>query len=227
MKASDFVTAVSALVGKAGYWYGCYVPMIGTEALLASKAKQYPATYTAIYLPLARAWMGKVVTDCVGLIKGTVWVSDFGGKYQAASDLSADGMFAKCTQTGDMTTLPEIPGLVLHKPGHIGVYIGNGNAVESAGVRSGVVQSVVAGRGWTGWGKCHLITYPAPAPVAVDYQAQVKELQNELKCCQDLSSAQADQLKKLQGDLDALKADDATIANALRVLAARADTPVS
>ena len=41
MKAADFVRAVQAQVGN-GYWYGCYVPMIGTETLLAYKAKRYP-----------------------------------------------------------------------------------------------------------------------------------------------------------------------------------------
>ena len=44
-----------------------------------------------------------------------------------------------CTRTliqqqlvkGDIGTLPETPGLVLFKPGHVGVYIGGGKAIES------------------------------------------------------------------------------------------------
>lgn len=165
MKRADFVAAIKSKVGNTGYGYGCYVPMVLTQALLDRKALQFPSVYTAAYKALTARNIGKPVADCVGLIKGTVWVADFGGVYQKATDLSANGMFARCTETGTMDKLPEIPGLVLHKPGHIGVYIGNGQAVESAGVRSGVVQSAVAGRGWTGWGKCHLITYtPIAAP---------------------------------------------------------------
>ena len=35
--------------------------------------------------------------------------------------------------------------------GHVGVYIGGGEAIESRGTAYGVVKTKVAGRGWTNW----------------------------------------------------------------------------
>ncbi len=173
MKRLALVAAVKARVGQ-GYWYGTYSGHVSSEALLASKSKQFDKQYTAEYIARSRRWLdgkltpgggpGTPVQDCVGIIKGCVWIADFGGKYQAASDLSADGMYAKCTFAGTMASMPDLPGIVLHKPGHIGVYIGNGQAVESRGVDYGVVITPVDGRGWTGWGKCHLIDYAEVIP---------------------------------------------------------------
>jgi hypothetical protein len=167
MKAVDFVNAVQKQVGN-GYWYGCYVGQIGTETLLAYKAKQYPNVYTADYITRCRKWLGKPVTDCVGLVKGVVWQSDFQGRYQAASDLSANGMYQKCAVKGPVATIPEKPGLVVWKDGHIGVYVGNGVVVESRSVEWGVVRTFLKDRPWTNWGECHLIDY-AVSP-AEDWQ---------------------------------------------------------
>lgn len=44
-------------------------------------------------------------------------------------------------------------------PGHVGVYIGNGQVVEARGHAYGVVQTALKGRGWTKWGKCKFIEY--------------------------------------------------------------------
>ena len=60
---------------------------------------------------------------------------------------------------GPMGTMPEIPGLMLWKDGHAGVYIGNGQAVEAMGTKKGVVKTAVAGRGWQGWCKLPCIEY--------------------------------------------------------------------
>ena len=37
------------------------------------------------------------------------------------------------------------------KPGHIGVYIGNGEVIEAMDTRYGVVKTKLQGRGWTHW----------------------------------------------------------------------------
>jgi hypothetical protein len=206
MKAADFVRAVQAQVGN-GYWYGCYVPMIGTEALLAYKAKQYPVQYNSDYISRSRKWLGKPVCDCVGLVKGVVWQADFQGRYQAASDLSANGMYAKCAVKGPISTIPEKPGLVVWKDGHIGVYVGNGVVVESRSVEWGVVRTFLKDRPWTNWGECHLVDYTV-AP-AVDWQsraiaaeAKVDELSARID--QEIPALQK-QVQDLQADRLALK----------------------
>jgi hypothetical protein len=203
MKAADFVRAVQAQVGK-GYWYGCYVPMIGTEALLVYKAKQYPNVYSAAYIIASRKWLGKPVTDCVGLVKGVVWQADFQGKYQAATDLSANGMYQKCSVKGSIATFPEKPGLVVWKDGHIGVYVGNGVVVESRSVEWGVVRTLLKDRPWTNWGECHLVDY-----TPVDWQsraiaAEAKVVALTARTEQEIPVLQA-RVAELEGDRQALK----------------------
>ena len=49
--------------------------------------------------------------------------------------------------------MPDVPGIVLWRKGHIGVYIGDGWAIEARGFAYGVVKTKVAGRGWTKAGR--------------------------------------------------------------------------
>lgn len=68
-------------------------------------------------------------------------------------DVGADQMYAnaqKAGMAGTMDTMPELVGIALWKQGHIGVYVGNGYAVEAMGTKYGVVRTEVAGRGWQG-----------------------------------------------------------------------------
>jgi hypothetical protein len=210
MKATDFVSAVQKQVGN-GYWYGCYVPMIGTEALLAYKAKQYPVQYTADYITRSRKWLGKPVTDCVGLVKGVVWQADFQGKYQAASDLSANGMYAKCPVKGPISTIPEKPGLVVWKDGHIGVYVGNGVVVESRSVEWGVARTFLKDRPWTNWGECHLIDYSVTP--AVDWQSRAIAAETKVS---DLTARIEQEIPVLQKQVREMQADRLALRAALQ-----------
>ena len=65
----------------------------------------------------------------------------------------------KAGMAGTMDTMPELVGIALWKQGHIGVYIGNGYAVEAMGTKYGVVRTEVAGRGWQGWCRIPYIEY--------------------------------------------------------------------
>lgn len=60
---------------------------------------------------------------------------------------------------GTVSTMPEIPGLMLWKSGHAGVYIGGGYAIEAMGTSKGVVKTKVSDRNWQGWGKLPYIDY--------------------------------------------------------------------
>ena len=46
-----------------------------------------------------------------------------------------------------------------HAIGHVGIYIGNGYAIEAMGTRYGVVKTRVAARSWTHWLKIPYINY--------------------------------------------------------------------
>lgn len=160
--------AVKCFLDGVRYWYGtCYYKC--TTALLNSKTRQYPAHYTSGRRSgyLSDIADGAMCCDCIGLIKGAVW-SELGAhaaRYGTGGcpDKGANGMLEYCKAKGmahgSMNTLPEIPGLLLHKQGHAGVYIGGGYAIEAKGFNADVVKSKVAGRGWTSWAKLPFIDY--------------------------------------------------------------------
>nr|DAK91591.1 MAG TPA: peptidoglycan hydrolase [Caudoviricetes sp.] len=140
------------------YWYGCF-GQLSTKALYTSKKKQYPNQYT---WNCPANQLGIKVHDCVGLIKGYLWcdsATDTTPTYNASQDVSANGMLEKCKQKGTITTMPDIPGILVFMPGHVGVYIGGGYVIEAKGHVYGVVKTKLAGRGWKSWGKCPWITY--------------------------------------------------------------------
>ena len=108
-------------------------------------------------------YMGLRTADCVGLIKGYSWYNPDTGEIDYGShghpDVSANQFYANAVVKGPISTMPEIPGLILHAEGHVGIYIGGGYAIEAMGTRYGVVKTRVANRNWTGWCKSPYITY--------------------------------------------------------------------
>lgn len=140
------------------YWYGTF----GNKAsanLYATKKKDYPKYY-ASWNDFPTQY-GKRVHDCVGLIKGYLWSDSATAtpKYNSTQDFSANGMRAACTERGDISTMPDIPGVLVFMSGHVGVYIGNGEVIEARGHEYGVVKTKLEGRGWRWWGKCPFIDY--------------------------------------------------------------------
>ena len=150
---------------KSAYMWGDYGRTI-TESTISQKARQYPSRYPAARQELLRSYIGKGYAgcDCVGLYKWFLW-TDGGTKsaitYNSATDRSVSGMYNAATERGDISTLPEIVGVILYMNGHMGVYIGNGEAVECtlSSYGDGIVKSKVEGRGWTHWLKMPEIEY--------------------------------------------------------------------
>ena len=150
------VEYAKAQLGKP-YWFGTF-GQTANELLHKSKKKQYPNYYTAQDFP---SQYGQRVHDCIGLIKGYLWsdTSTSVPQYRAAQDVSADGMLAICKERGSISTIPELPGVLVFSPQHVGVYIGNGYVVEARGHAYGVVKTKLSSRGWKNWGKCPWIEY--------------------------------------------------------------------
>ena len=141
------------------YWYGTCGYRC-TQSLYNSKKKQYPSHYTssrtAGYMKDIRE--GKWCADCVGMIKSFFWSNGvFEGPSKYASnhcpDTSANGMIALCAQTGPISTIPDIPGLVVWKSGHIGVYVGNGYTIEMKGIDYDCRRNRVKDGPWVKWGR--------------------------------------------------------------------------
>ena len=126
-----------------------------TPELLQYKLTQYPDG-VGKYVDFIRVnWLGRHTADCVGLIKSYGWLStdtmtiDYGT--HGMPDVGANEMYYSATHKGEIATMPDTPGLAVWKPGHIGVYIGNGEVVEAMGTKYGVVKTQLEGRGWTHW----------------------------------------------------------------------------
>jgi hypothetical protein len=127
------------------YFFGA---KITDGALLEKKMqlmhKMYPDTVTADYMQKARNQhqLGKVNTDCSGLIAGYRGINIGSAQlYQKANKrmpIKEIGNFAK--------------GVVLWKSGHVGIYIGTENGipqcVEARGIRFGTIQSPAAETKW-------------------------------------------------------------------------------
>ena len=139
------------------YWYGCF-GQTSTATLYQYKKTQYPKYYTAKDY---QKQYGQRVHDCIGLIKGYLWSDSSNDlpKYNSKQDVSADGMLYKCKKYGTISTIPELPGVLVFMKQHVGVYIGNGYVIEARGHAYGVVKTKLSKRSWTSWGKCPWIEY--------------------------------------------------------------------
>ena len=156
---SGLVAYCKSQLGKP-YWYGTFGNK-ATKSLLTAKAKQYPGHYTDKRMDKYNSQIGQRVHDCVGLIKGYLWsdTPTSNPNYNASQDVSANGMIGKCIEQGAISSIPEIPGLVVWRSGHVGVYIGNGKVIEARGFDYGVVETSLKLRGWKKWGKCPWVDY--------------------------------------------------------------------
>lgn len=143
------------------YWYGTFGNK-ATEDLLKRKTAQYPQHYQQARMEKYNSQLGFRVHDCVGLIKGYLWSEDAEStpKYKAEQDVSANGMLKKCKSRGRIHTLPEIPGILVFMPGHVGIYCGDGRVIEARGFHYGVVETGLDERNWENWGRCPWIKYP-------------------------------------------------------------------
>lgn len=146
-----------AQVGKP-YWYGTY-GSAASKKYYEAKKKQYPSYYKWSYTPDVE---GVKVHDCIGLIKGYLWCDspdDTTPKYNSKEDMSASGMRRRCKVKGDISTIPDVPGLLVFSEGHIGVYIGGGYVVDARGHSKGVIKKPLSNHKWEEWGVCPLLEY--------------------------------------------------------------------
>ena len=154
--------AISAEAAGWGYVWGTFGQVL-TRDTLAAKAAQYPDN-VGVYEEYIRShYLGRRTADCVGFIKGYCWYDPETDSVNYATngmpDIGADQMYRAAAEKGPISTMPEIPGLAVWHQGHIGIYIGNGYAIEAMGTRYGVVKTRVAARSWTHWLKIPYINY--------------------------------------------------------------------
>lgn len=178
------------MVGQP-YWYGT-CGYKATSSLLTRKSNQYPSHYQSSRTARYKQDIAdkKIVADCIGGAKGYAWTGggqamldaigtdgSVSNKYGAngCPDKGAGGMFtyakSKGKAWGEISTIPEVIGLAVHKEGHVGYYVGDGYVVEWRGFNYGCVKTKLLDRSWLYWYELPFIDYgdvldnAEPAPV--------------------------------------------------------------
>ena len=200
MKASEFIKKLKDVEAnyKTLYVMGCFgSPMTTTNKKRYCTNHEYNKQVNRTKL-INAASTDTFGFDCVNLIKGILWgwngdkTKTYGGaKYNTngVPDVSADGMIALCSGvTADFSNI-EVGEAVWCK-GHIGVYIGDGLAIECTPAWKNKVQITAVknigtkagynARKWTKHGKLPYIEYESKKvsrPTTVKPGAQVEKAQ--------------------------------------------------
>lgn len=137
------------------YVYGAKGEVL-TQAILDRLARENPGTYTSTYKAKAAKYIGQRCTDCSGLISWYTGILRGSYNYHdtATERVSVDRL--------DETMV----GWALWKPGHIGVYIGDGLCVEAKNINYGTIRSKVSATPWEKVLKLCDIDY---TPVQISY----------------------------------------------------------
>ena len=182
-KAKEFVAKVKDIAQNYNtvYCWGSFGFPITEYNIkrLADDKNGYPKIYTAAVQAKLRSLIGKNYFgfDCVGLIKGVLWgftgdasKPNGGTGYcsKGVGDIDCNAMFNLCSgKSTDFSNI--VPGEFLGMQGHIGVYIGDGLAVEATASWNNKVQITAVAdigaksgynsRRWTKHGKSPFIDY--------------------------------------------------------------------
>jgi hypothetical protein len=177
MKASEFVSKLKDIANnyKTLYVMGCFgAPMTSKNKTRYCKNHEYNTREARTKL-IKAASSDTFGFDCVNLIKGILWgwtgdtSKTYGGaKYKAngVPDTNADGMINLCSDISTDFSKIEV-GEAVWCPGHIGVYIGDGLAVECTPAWKNKVQITACNckkagyntRNWKKHGKLPYIQY--------------------------------------------------------------------
>jgi hypothetical protein len=170
---------------KTLYVMGCFGwPMTSTMKARAKKEQSYNRKADRV-AKIDAADAKTFGFDCVNLIKALLWgwtgdaTKNYGGATYGSNnvpDINDGQMIKVCSEVSTDFSNIQV-GELLWLEGHVGIYIGNGLAVESTpswkdGVQITAVHNIgkksgYNGRSWTKHGKLPYVSYPAEAkPVA-------------------------------------------------------------
>ena len=196
MTNTEFVEKLKDIANnyKTLYVYGCFgAPMTATNKTRYINAQSYNAK-AARKAMINAATADTFGFDCVGLLKSVLWgfsadkTKNYGGAKYASNgvpDTNANGMIKLCKEVSTDFSDLEV-GEALWMSGHIGVYIGDGYAVEcTPSWKNGVQITPVLNMGtkngtkghkWTKHGKLPYIEYVV-SDKAKEIAGYISELQ--------------------------------------------------
>lgn len=134
-----------------------------TDQVLDSLIEENKDWYTEHRVAIRRPLCNKNIRgfDCIGLIKSYTWrdYSQYNEEfYRTDSDFCTRTLIIQNLVKGSIESLPEIPGLVLWKKGHVGIYIGNNKVIECTIDKTkkpeplgGIVQTDLSDKDWEVW----------------------------------------------------------------------------
>lgn len=197
MTNNEFVKKAKDIANnyKTLYVLGCFgSPMNATNKKRYTSNNSYNKSRASIINAASYDTFG---FDCVCLIKGILWGwngnvnKTYGGAIYGSNgvpDVGADAMMNYCTNVSTNFNNIEV-GEVVHMKGHIGIYIGDGLAVECTPIWKNKVQITAVGnigkksgyntRTWVNHGKLKFIDYkttPKPTPAKKNIEEIAKEV---------------------------------------------------
>lgn len=136
--------------------------------------------------------------DCCGLFKCFMWhdyhTNNAAYYNKTQKDLNCEGLIAEAKEKGPISTIPEVPGVLVYQKGHMGIYIGNGEVIESTaaqfdGKNSKIYKTYFKGNHtgykrdtWTHWFKSPNLNYNDEVieeePITLKYKKDDKVLVN-------------------------------------------------
>ena len=167
MKVKDLIAKFQyALENHWGYIWG-------TAGELWTESKQHKATRQQT-IEYGAQWIGHRVADCSGLF---TWAfAELGGyMYHGSNTMYKSYCTAKGALQGGHRSdgKPLKPGTAFFtgteaNRGHVGLYIGEGEVIEAAGTKQGVILSKADSAKWAWWGELKGVSYTdaddAPVP---------------------------------------------------------------
>lgn len=112
--------------------------------------------------PYVWGGMSYGAVDCSGLIKS------YNGVGGVRTDMVTSSQNAGLDWGYVDNGIPNIHGLGLHKPGHVGIYVGSGNAIDARGTNWGIIYGSVYAVSWVEWYKLVDVSYPESGWVKFD-----------------------------------------------------------
>ena len=175
MKASVFISwLLYCFTENWGYiWGKCGILWTAArQKALEDKYKADPDKYSdykmgALY---GSRWIGHYVADCANLLR---WAAKKSGDDKVHSgsnliwqcDLKVKGALKDGQRTDGQPLKPGsfvFTGDSYDKHGHVGCYIGNGDVIEDAETKTGVIKSKITDSKWKWWGERNGMEFDVP-----------------------------------------------------------------
>lgn len=184
------------MVSAADFVEKCYIPLnegwgyiYGQWGAVWTEAKQKAAT-REMTVKYGSKWIGKMVTDCSGLIKWALYQLGESithhARYQYTDYCNRKGKLINGVREDGSAILPGTAVFLQGKEDkihHVGVYVGDNVCIEAKGTIYGVVTSELSH--WDHWGELIMVDYsgqdiPVPPSEDVLFRATVNNPQTWL-----------------------------------------------